>query len=396
MEQISTENSAAQQPPLDQLRWRAMPEAGAALREAKDTILGRWRTSVKALLPQSDELTRRQLEDTLPQLLDGIAAALASDKPVTTDELIALSPNHGLARYHQEFSLNQILIEYHVLRRIVLEEMSRALNRPLRTEESVAVNQGMDVALRQAAVAYADFQTSNLKVEVSAMTKFLSFLSHDMRGGLNGAVLMIEVLKRDLAGDPKFAGAVEDLDVVRRSILDTVSMMERFLNAEKLRHGRMPVKIVAVDIPQLFNDIRRPLGYQLADSALEMTLACDPEGLKIESDRELLIMILQNLVSNAIKYTRRGGIRLQASGDPAKLPQGIACRFSVIDSGPGIAADKLASLFAPFVRGETYGQKGVGLGLFIARHAADLLGARLWAQSTPGEGSTFHLDVPRR
>jgi signal transduction histidine kinase len=72
----------------------------------------------------------------------------------------------------------------------------------------------------------------------------------------------------------------------------------------------------------------------------------------------------------------------------------VACRISVIDGGPGIAPDAMANLFAPFTRGETYGQKGVGLGLWMARQAADLIGAKLWVESKPGDGAKFHLDLP--
>jgi len=370
-----------------------MPEAGAAVTSAKQQILARWRSSVTTTLPQSDELTRRQLEDSLPQLLDRIAAALASSNPSTTEELIALSPDHGRTRYHQEFSLNQVLIEYHILRRIVLEEMTNVLGRELATDESVAVNQSIDVGLRQAAVAYADHQTANLKVEAAAMTKFLSFLSHDMRGGLNGAVLMIEVLKRELAGEEKFAAAVEDLDVVRRSILDTVAMMERFLSAEKLRHGRMPVKISTIDVDKLLAELQKGFAYQLKDKGIEMETRIEPAELKISSDRELLTMVLQNLISNAIKYTRRSNVGLAAVAGGSAVPKDVLCRFMVSDKGPGIAPEKLATIFAPFARGETYGQKGVGLGLFIARQAADLLNAKLWAESKPNEGTTFYFDL---
>src|SRR5581483_7868743 len=126
---IPSRDSAVEQPPLDLLRWSAMPEAGAALRAAKQEILSRWRQAVKRALPRFDELTRRQLEDSLPDLLDSIAAALASDESATTEQLIARSPDHGLTRYHQEFSLNQLLAEYHILRRIMLEEMARELDR---------------------------------------------------------------------------------------------------------------------------------------------------------------------------------------------------------------------------------------------------------------------------
>jgi signal transduction histidine kinase len=378
--------------PLDELKWSALPEAGAALRAAKHDILQRWRAGVSQILPKSDELTRRQLEDSLPDLIDQIAAALASDRPAPTEQLLAASPSHGRIRHHQAFSLNELLIEYHVLRRIVIQEMSRALGRPLSVEEDVAVNQGIDVALRQAAVAFADDQAGSLQTEVAAMAKFLSFLSHDLRGGLNGAVLMIEVLRRELAHEPKFASAAEDLDVVRRSMLDTVATMERFLSAEKLRLGRMPVKAAPFDVAELLGELQRGFSIHLKEAAVDMEVVSPSPGTKITSDRQLVTMVVQNLISNAIKYGRKGKVRVTTKG-PGDVAPDVRFRFAVSDHGPGIAPEKLAELFAPFSRGETYGQKGIGLGLFIARQASDLLAAKLWAESKPGKGATFYLDL---
>jgi signal transduction histidine kinase len=381
-----------EQPPLDDLQERSLPDAAAALRAAKGHILARWRGEVKNLLPQWDAMTRKQLEDSLPELLDRIAATLASDSPAPLQRLIVMAPNHGSTRFHQAFSLNQLLIEYHVLRRIVLEEIARVLGRPLEIAENVAVNQGIDVAVRQSAVEYGDQQAAALQLEATALTKFLSFLSHDLRGGLNGALLMIEVLKRELEGDEKYQSAAEDLDALRRSMLDTVSTMERFLNAEKLRHGKMQVNIADVDVTEVLSEFYKAFGYLLRDKGMEIEIDVEPPGLIISTDRQLLMMVLQNLISNAIKYGGDGKIRLSAMGKD-HAPKGIACRFAVGDGGPGIAPDKLQGIFSEFSRGETYGQKGVGLGLFIARQAADLLKAGLWAESKSGEGSTFYLDI---
>lgn len=380
-----------EQPPLEELRNRRMREAAAALSAAKGTILQRWREEVIKILPGADELTRKQLDDSLPDLLDRISGALDSDQAGSTDWLIQLSPSHGVVRYHQEFSLNQLMIEYHILRRLTVQEMAKVLGRTLSIEESIAVNQGLDITMRQAAVAFTDHQTRAMQAETAAMTKFLSFLSHDLRGGLNGAVLMIEVLKRQLVGDEKFAGAVEDLDVVRRSILDTVSTMERFLSAEKLRLGRMPVKPSKLVAADLLGEFKKGLAYQLKENDVELVVDCDP-GLTISSDRQLITLVLQNLLSNAIKYGRRGKIILAARVPGPDAPS-VSCRFSVTDQGPGVAPEKLNEIFAAFARGDTYGQKGVGLGLYIAKHAADLLGAKLWADSKVGAGSTFYLDL---
>jgi signal transduction histidine kinase len=228
--------------------------------------------------------------------------------------------------------------------------------------------------------------------EPAAMAKFLSFLSHDLRGGLNGAVLMIEVLKRQLSHDPKLESAVQDLDVVRRSILDTVATMERFLHAERLRLGYFQVKNAAIDVHELLRDIQRSTNYALKERRMTLEQQVDPHELMITSDRQLLIMVLTNLVSNAIKYGRNGSVRVSVQGANS-APEGVACRFAVQDQGPGLAPEKAAELFRPFTRGETYGQKGMGLGLYIARQASDLLGARLWVDSQPGHGCTIFLDL---
>jgi signal transduction histidine kinase len=233
---------------------------------------------------------------------------------------------------------------------------------------------------------------SQAQTEPAAMAKFLSFLSHDLRGGLNGAVLMIEVLKRQLSADPKLAGAVEDLDVVRRSILDTVATMERFLNAERLRLGHFQLKHGPVSVNDMLKEIQRSSAHTLKERGMQIDVQVDPAELVINSDRQLLVMVLSNLVSNGIKYGRRGSVTVSVKGAEA-APDGAACRFSVSDNGPGIAPEKAAKLFTPFTRGETYGQKGMGLGLYIARQASDLLGARLWVDSRPGQGCTMHLDL---
>jgi signal transduction histidine kinase len=232
-----------------------------------------------------------------------------------------------------------------------------------------------------------------MRAEANAMTKYLAFLSHDLRGGLNGVLLMIEVLRRDLAAEERFAGSVQDLDVMRRSILETVGTMDRFLHAERFRKGKVAIKAEEVDLARLVQDVAGQFGYQARDKKLELKAEVSPPT-RVTTDRELVALILQNFVANAVKYSRSGAVRIVATRDG--LPRDCACRISVIDQGPGIAPERLSQLFAPFPRGETHGQPGTGLGLSIARQAADLLGARLRAESTVGKGSAFHLDLPER
>jgi signal transduction histidine kinase len=378
-------------PPLDVLKEQALPEVAAALRAAAGRILERWRESVIDTLPQADELTRKQFENSVPALLRELADALAATKPAPTEKLIADAPAHGNVRFHQQFNLNELLIEYHLLRRVVIEEVCTQLNRPLAPIECVGLNTGIDIALRQAAVAFAKQQAEELTNEANSMAKYLSFLSHDLRGGLNGAILMIEVLKRDLANEPRFAESISDLDMMRRSMLDTVATMDRFLHAERLRRGKLPVKLANVDLANLFRQVVRGAHYPLADK--KATVKVDVRVQQpVHTDSDVVSIILTNLLSNAIKYSP-AGCEVGLSAEP--LEDGRV-RISVADKGPGIPPEKMSQLFAPFERGETYGQKGTGLGLTIARQAAELLGAKLSAESKPREGATFHLDLPKQ
>src|SRR5438128_2257995 len=99
-------------PPLDMLKDRAMPELASAVRAAREDVLEKWRALVGELLPSADELTRKQVENSVPALLLQIADALeyAEDRP--TDALVAAAPSHGAARFHQHFKFNEMLVEY--------------------------------------------------------------------------------------------------------------------------------------------------------------------------------------------------------------------------------------------------------------------------------------------
>jgi signal transduction histidine kinase len=199
---------------------------------------------------------------------------------------------------------------------------------------------------------------------------------------------MIEVLKRELVNEPRLAETVHDLDVMRRSLLETVGTMDRFLDAERFRKGKVQLKAGPVVIRDLLEEAVAHFSYQAKEKGIELRLDIQSE-CAMTSDRELLALIFQNLLSNAVKYTERGQVLITSK--PAKKGGYL---ISVADQGPGIAPEQMAKLFDSFTRGDTHGQPGVGLGLSIAQQASVIIGAKLWAESTPGEGSTFHLQVP--
>ncbi len=373
-------------PPLDLLENRPFKELAAALRRRIVKSLARWQDAVRHALPCAEELTLSQLRDDLPSVLEQMATVLESDSPAPTQELLECSQPHGETRFHQHYNVNELLIEYHLLRRILLEEITIDLGRPLALAEVVALNLAVDTSARRGVTAFVDFQTSQLKAANESESKYLSFLAHDLRGNLNGVILMMEVLRRDLEKRTEFAESINDLNLMRRSILETVGTMDRLLQAEKLRRGKVPVNTESVDLEALATDIVGQFIHQARAKGLDLDLQI-PTKAVVQSDRELLSLVLHNLVGNAIKYTSTGTVKINAQ------PLASGWTLSVVDEGPGIAPEQLPTLFEPFVRGSTHGQGGVGLGLSIARLAADLLGAKLSAESKPGAGATFKLSL---
>ena len=377
-------------PSMELLTGRPYPELARALRGGVEPVVLRWMDVIRQALPSADELTFNQLRDDMPSVLEQVARALESDQPFAARKLEDAAPLHGATRFDQRFRLEELLVEHSVLRPILLTEVTQRLGRAMTLGEVSALMAAVDLMTRQASLAFVEHQTRQLKSANEAQSKYLSFLSHDLRGGLNGVCLMIEVLRRELSKEPRFQESVEDLDMMRRSIFETIGTMDRFLHAERFRKGKVQVRLMRVNLKHLLAEVVAHFSYLAKDKSVELRFDA-PSDSDIVSDKDLLTMILQNVTANAIKYGARAPVDLSAT--PA---EGGSWRLSVSDRGPGISADKLAELFNTFTRGDTQGQPGVGLGLSIARQAADLLGAKLWAETATGErkGTTFHLQLP--
>jgi signal transduction histidine kinase len=377
-------------PSINMLKYRPFPELAAALRQRSAHIIERLQTMVKELLPSADQITFGDLRDQLPKALEEMADALEATTPGPTRSFLNDATEHGACRFHQSFNLRELLVEYSLLRTLLIDEVSAGLNRPLTMDEVTTLNVGVDASSRRAVTAYVSRMTEEMQAAAEAQSKHLSFLSHDLRGSLNGILLTVEVLRRQLVSTPSMAESLDDLDVMRHAILDTVATMDRFLYAEKFRRGKVEAKLGTVDVSSLLHDMAVRFHALAREKKIDLVVdpaICPP----VVSDRELILLILQNVVGNALKYTQHGSVRLAGAG----LGDG-GCRISITDTGPGIAPEQVERLFDAYTRGETHGQKGIGLGLSIAHQAAEVLRAKLSVESQVGKGSTFHLDLPSR
>ncbi len=378
---------------LDLLTYHAFPRLASALRSRSDVIIQKWETAVRSMLPAADELTLQQLRNSLPAILQEIVDVFESNKPRETRELIEGSRSHGSKRFHESYSIKELIIEYQLLRRIVIEQISEDLNEVLDTRSAVALNMAIDTALQSGVVTFTEDLQQQIKAAAEVQSKYLSFLSHDVRNHLNRATLHLQLLTAKLAQAPEYSESVEDIRSVNRAILQTISGMDRILQAEQLRQGSVEPHIQPVDLNFVLKDVAKQLHHEAKSKGLELDVDV-PEEAQTESDEGLLTLILHNLLSNAIKYSSVGKIKITARSRPEAEEGGWA--VSISDQGPGIAPEDLRYLFDAFRRGNTYGTPGVGLGLSIASHATKLLGGMLEVESKVNDGSTFRLVLPQR
>lgn len=373
-------------PPTDLLSFQAMPQAAAALRARAERIVELWNDAVKTQLPDADPLTTKQVRNSIPMVLEKIAQALESDQPNATTVLAEVGTAHGVARFQQNYRIEELITEYRLLRRIVFDQMSEASGGNLSAAETMAINMAIDLALQRGVTTFVEYLTEQLRSAAAAESKYLSFLSHDLRNHLNGVTLMLEVLGQRLGSEPQFQEDAQDVMRLQRSVSETIEGMNRLLQAERLRRHDVAVQLGPVDLAALADELLTQFA-RTTTKPIRLENAVPPDAAA-HSNRELVTIVLQNLLGNAIKFSDRGTVRLEVR------PHALGWLVAVSDEGPGIAPEQVATLFDAFRRGETHGQPGVGLGLNIASHAARMLGTELAVESTVGRGSTFSFTLP--
>lgn len=377
---------------LDLLAHHAFPLLVSAFAARKEDIIQQWEIALVQTLPAADALTLQNLRDSIPLILQEIQDAFESDKPLITRNLIEGSKMHGEARFQENYNIRELVVEYRLLRRVIIEQISEELEGRLDTRHNVALNMAVDTALQSGIVIFAENLQQQVKASAEIQSKYLSFLSHDLLNHLNHAMLHVQLLARRLAPIPAYADNIAELESVKRTILQTTSGMERLLQSEQLRKQPARHLTEVVNLEALLSEVASQWAHEARSKGLGLDVDV-PEDAQAMSDLGLLTLVLHNLLGNAVKYSSTGKIQVAARSAPDR--DDVCWVLSVSDQGPGIPSDNLSHLFNAFQRGDTFGKPGVGLGLSIASEATRLLGGKLEVESETGKGSTFRLMLPR-
>jgi len=225
-----------------------------------------------------------------------------------------------------------------------------------------------------------------------AKTQFLAVMSHELRTPLNAIGGYAELLLMGLRGSltPEQQA---DLERIQRSQRNLLSLINDILNYAKLEGGHVEFSMQNVPLLTLLLDLEPLVAPQLRARNLDYTFAACDESLIAWADPEKLRQVVLNLLSNAIKFTEPGGfISVDCASD------GDQVQVTVRDTGLGIPASKISSIFEPFVQVErmlTSSHEGTGLGLAISRDLARGMGGDLHAESIVGEGSSFVITLQK-
>lgn len=228
---------------------------------------------------------------------------------------------------------------------------------------------------------------------VTAKGAFLAAMSHEIRTPMAGVVGLIELLSRTPV-NPEQAGMIGMAQDSARLLLQ---ILDDILDYSRIEANRIDIESMRFDPHQLMDSIAGLFCVGADSKQLKLYAVHDPRMARALIGDELRIrQILSNLMSNALKFTQEGHVLFRASliesTDRIQL-----IRFSVSDTGIGISEDSLGRLFQPFTQAEQSTTRrfgGTGLGLSISKRLADMMGARLYLESRPGEGTEAILDIP--
>ena len=365
----------------------ALDQLAAIVRREREPLLSRWRQQVR-YLPSARRLDVPTLNDHIPGLLEELAEALESKSDQTIPEALneGSPPAHGLQRLQEAFDIEEVVAEYNILRGCI-HDLADDNGLPLQGKSFHIINRVLDHAIGLALQTYATQRA--LEVQ-RRREEYLAFVAHDLRTPLNAISLAGRVLERILPAGG--AETTQMLKALHRSVQQLEGLVTKVLEENTNLQTEIGIKLERreFDLWPLVEALIHDL-HPVAGTNSTQLINKVPDDLVVYADASLLRRVFQNLIGNAIKYTPRGEVVIEARDLGAEG----AVECSVVDNGAGIPEELLEKIFE---KGETDPENGsgTGLGLAIVRTFTQAHGGKVTAESKDGAGSTFRFSLPTK
>jgi signal transduction histidine kinase len=262
-----------------------------------------------------------------------------------------------------------------------------------RLENTMTQFQKANAALRREVAARLDMEEQLAKAKEAAeaasqaKSNFLAHMSHELRTPLNGILGYTQLM----ASDPRLDSQQQErVAMIARSGEHLLTLINDLLDLAKVEAGRLDLQNTPVDLRQLLKHVAGLASVRAAQAGLTFDYSVDGQlPSEVHGDERAIRQILLNLLGNAVKFTRHGGVKFDVAVRHANASS-FVLRFAVEDTGPGIAAEDLQQIFEPFVRARAdRNVEGTGLGLSITKRLLDAMGGTIEVESSPGKGSRF-------
>ncbi|HEX2866769.1 MAG TPA: ATP-binding protein [Ignavibacteriales bacterium] len=295
-----------------------------------------------------------------------------------TDELIKNEPQNPLEEIQMQ---NQELLR-------TLEEIKR------RQEELERLNLELEETNRGVVALYAelDEKAEHLQRINEAKARFLSNMSHEFKTPLNSIIALVRLLQEHIDGELNDEQE-KQVGFIKKSAEDLNELVGDLLDIAKVESGKTTVKPVEFAVSDLFSSLRGMLRPLQANPEVNLVFEEPKEVPLMFNDETKISQVLRNFISNALKFTLKGEVRVKAE----QSENGEYVIFSVADTGIGIAPKDQEIIFEEFSQVESELQKkvkGTGLGLPLSKKLTELLGGSVYLNSRPGEGSSFYARFP--
>lgn len=354
------------------------------VRDGRDQLLANWRHEVRSL-PGAENLDAPTINDQVPELLESLADALSQGHEGTDDQPGTISAEHGLLRWQAGFDVTEVVAEYNILRGCVQDAAERdgmiLSGRPLHI-----INGIFDEAIGRAVKAFETMMTIELQ---QRHEEHLSFILHDIRTPLEAMSLATTLLERSLTTNLRTPRVDSAISVLRGNVDRLSEKVRQILRGESGVGKTFKPEFALLNLRAQVNDVISVLG-PLATSAGTEVRNETPADIEVYSDELLLSQILQNLLSNALKFTSQGTVEIGAR----QISDDGSVECWVKDSGEGIPSDKLDKVFERFETTSTPERSGIGLGLAIVKEIVELHQGEIRVVSEVGKGSTFTFVIP--